>query len=29
MAAVKIAGVHKRFGHTHVIRGVEIAIAEG
>ena len=29
MAAVKIAGVHKRFGQTHVIRGVDIGIADG
>jgi multiple sugar transport system ATP-binding protein len=29
MAAVKIAGVHKRFGQTHVIRGVDVAIADG
>src|SRR3989442_10014965 len=29
MAAVTIAGVHKRFGSTHVIRGVDVAIANG
>ena len=29
MAAVKIAGVQKWFGSTHVIRGVDIAIADG
>ena len=29
MAAVKIAGVHKRFGQTHVIRGVDIGIGDG
>ena len=29
MAAVTIAGVHKHFGSTHVIRGVDIAIADG
>jgi multiple sugar transport system ATP-binding protein len=28
MAAVKIAGVHKHFGQTHVIRGVDIGIAD-
>ena len=29
MAAVKITAVHKWFGSTHVIRGVDIAIADG
>ena len=29
MAAVTISGVHKWFGQTHVIRGVDIAIADG
>ena len=29
MAAVTITGVHKRFGSTQVIRGVDIAIADG
>src|SRR4030095_6842482 len=29
MAAVTITGVHKRFGSTLVIRGVDIAIADG
>src|SRR5881628_1050517 len=29
MAAVTITAVHKRFGSTHVIRGVDIEIAEG
>jgi len=29
MAAVKIAGVQKWFGSTHVIRGVDVAIADG
>ena len=29
MAAVKITGVHKRFGSTHVIHGVDIDIADG
>ena len=29
MAAVNITGVHKWFGQTHVIRGVDIAIADG
>jgi multiple sugar transport system ATP-binding protein len=29
MAAVNIAGVHKWFGTTHVIRGVDVAIADG
>src|SRR5512140_2155278 len=29
MAAVTIRGVHKRFGSTHVIRGVDIDIADG
>jgi len=29
MAAVNIRGVHKRFGTTFVIRGVDIAIADG
>jgi len=29
MAAVKITAVHKRFGSTQVIRGVDIAIADG
>ncbi len=29
MAAVTITGVHKRFGSTHVIRGVDIGIADG
>jgi multiple sugar transport system ATP-binding protein len=29
MAAVTITGVHKRFGSTHVIRGVDVAIADG
>jgi len=29
MAAVTITGVHKWFGSTHVIRGVDIAIADG
>jgi multiple sugar transport system ATP-binding protein len=29
MAAVKIAGVHKHFGQTHVIRGVDIGITDG
>src|SRR5512144_33922 len=29
MAAVGIRAVHKRFGATHVIRGVDIAIADG
>src|SRR5512136_2230913 len=29
MAAVTIRGVHKRFGSTHVIRGVDIEIADG
>ena len=29
MAAVTITGVHKYFGSTHVIRGVDIAIDDG
>ncbi|HLX27907.1 MAG TPA: sn-glycerol-3-phosphate ABC transporter ATP-binding protein UgpC [Casimicrobiaceae bacterium] len=29
MAAVNITGVHKWFGQTHVIRGVDVAIADG
>ena len=29
MAGVDIRGVHKHFGSTHVIRGVDIAIADG
>ena len=29
MAAVTIRAVHKHFGSTHVIRGVDIAIADG
>ena len=29
MAAVSIRAVHKRFGSTHVIRGVDIDIADG
>jgi len=29
MAAVDIAAVHKWFGSTHVIRGVDVAIADG
>ncbi len=29
MAAVTIRGVHKRFGSTHVIRGVDVDIADG
>jgi len=29
MAAVTIAAVHKRFGSTHVIRGVDVAIPDG
>ena len=29
MAAVSISGVHKWFGQTHVIRGVDVAIADG
>jgi multiple sugar transport system ATP-binding protein len=29
MAAVSITGVHKRFGSTQVIRGVDVAIADG
>jgi multiple sugar transport system ATP-binding protein len=29
MAAVGIREVHKRFGDTHVIRGVDVAIADG
>jgi multiple sugar transport system ATP-binding protein len=29
MAAVGIASVHKHFGATHVIRGVDVAIADG
>ena len=29
MAAVKITAVHKWFGSTQVIRGVDIAIADG
>jgi multiple sugar transport system ATP-binding protein len=29
MAAVTIRGVHKHFGSTHVIRGVDIGIADG
>src|SRR5918912_84700 len=29
MAAVTIRGVHKRFGSTHVIRGVDVSIADG
>src|SRR6187549_2395015 len=29
MAAVSIAAVHKYFGSTHVIRGVDVAIADG
>jgi multiple sugar transport system ATP-binding protein len=29
MAAVNITAVHKRFGSTHVIRGVDIAIPDG
>jgi multiple sugar transport system ATP-binding protein len=29
MAAVNITGVHKWFGTTHVIRGVDVGIAEG
>src|SRR5204862_5512677 len=29
MAAVNITGVHKWFGTTHVIRGVDVSIADG
>ena len=29
MAAVSITGVHKWFGTTHVIRGVDVGIADG
>jgi multiple sugar transport system ATP-binding protein len=29
MAAVRIRGVHKHFGGTHVIRGVDVDIADG
>src|ERR1700755_945018 len=29
MAAVTIRSVHKRFGSTHVIRGVDVEIADG
>ncbi len=29
MAAVDIASVHKHFGSTHVIRGVDVSIADG
>src|SRR3982750_4829363 len=29
MAAVSINAVHKYFGETHIIRGVDIAIADG
>ena len=29
MAGVNIRGVHKHFGSTHVIRGVDIGIADG
>jgi multiple sugar transport system ATP-binding protein len=29
MAAVKIAGVQKWFGSTHIIRGVDVSIADG
>jgi multiple sugar transport system ATP-binding protein len=29
MAGVSIRAVHKRFGSTHVIRGVDVAIADG
>ena len=29
MASVSIAAVHKHFGSTHVIRGVDVAIADG
>ena len=29
MAGVSIRGVHKHFGSTHVIRGVDIGIADG
>jgi ABC-type phosphate/phosphonate transport system ATPase subunit len=29
MAGVDIRAVHKHFGSTHVIRGVDIAIADG
>ncbi len=29
MAAVRISGVHKYFGATHIIRGVDVAIADG
>ena len=29
MAAVHIRNVHKHFGRTHVIRGVDIDIADG
>jgi multiple sugar transport system ATP-binding protein len=29
MAAVEIRGVHKRFGATHVIHGVDVAIGDG
>src|SRR6478735_2655850 len=29
MAAVNITGVHKWFGSTHVIRGVDVAIGDG
>jgi multiple sugar transport system ATP-binding protein len=29
MAAVSIAAVHKYFGSTHVIRGVDVDIADG
>ena len=29
MAAVGIASVHKHFGATHVIRGVDVSIADG
>ena len=29
MASVHIRGVHKHFGTTHVIRGVDVDIADG
>jgi multiple sugar transport system ATP-binding protein len=29
MASVQIRNVHKHFGHTHVIRGVDVDIADG
>ena len=29
MAAVAIRSVHKHFGSTHVIRGVDVDIADG